>query len=470
VRHVHRSDPSSNALKNLASLKHVAIFSVDSIEATYSVDNFEFKDEDNSDIKVEPSKLSILISNGSQKFKWDLWICERLGKVLGVSKDKLLSIILQDVEAMEEWFSSESIPEIDDHSSSDRSWLRDANTSSSDDSLLVNNAWREDTNAESSSFSHQPTNGSKSGRGKRRKSSNGNARAPTLDLDDEISTTMAAMSQLSISSGQIQVANRQNSDSSSQLSSATKFVSISPSSMSFIQSQSLGSKAMSTGKRIYSSTVAHTAHSKGETQETLYEQQNGVLGEYWVSSTTTCLVFVIGLPTGAQAYNYFLEKLPGFGPDNWTSELRCYAPGMTPYEGSSVLDFIYHDNEGILTKLWLGEDKMEEWRDQWPAYHVEVKGTSGTAQEAFHISRRQLEIVSIISFLELSRSIILTHMKTGLAPQYPESGKYPRRNIRTTACLWSAHINSLIHSICGPTPIFLRRRVANCERCRRYWK
>jgi hypothetical protein len=99
----------------------------------------------------------------------------------------------------------------------------------------------------------------------------------------------------------------------------------------------------------------------------------------------------------------FLQALPGFCPDNWTSELRGLAPGLTPYDGPAVTDFVYDDKEGILTGLWCGQEKMEAWRGHWPVYHIEVKATSGTVREAFHMSRRQLEIVSSFCFLGVFR-------------------------------------------------------------------
>lgn len=85
-----------------------------------------------------------------------------------------------------------------------------------------------------------------------------------------------------------------------------------------------------------------------------------------------------------------------FGPDNWTSEARGIVDGFTPFEGSSLGDFTYHDQDGILTRIWYDGDSavLEAWEGKWPTYHIEVKSTAGTAQDPFQISRHQLDIVS----------------------------------------------------------------------------
>lgn len=85
-----------------------------------------------------------------------------------------------------------------------------------------------------------------------------------------------------------------------------------------------------------------------------------------------------------------------FGPDNWTSEARGIVDEFTPFEGSSLGDFTYHDQDGILTRIWYDGDSavLEAWEGKWPTYHIEVKSTAGTAQDPFQISRHQLDIVS----------------------------------------------------------------------------
>lgn len=86
---------------------------------------------------------------------------------------------------------------------------------------------------------------------------------------------------------------------------------------------------------------------------------------------------------------------PGFGPDNWTSGLRGEVPGFTHYDGPSVADFIYPDTHGILTALWRGGEVKDRWMDAWPTYHIEVKATSMSGGEPFHMSPTQLSTVGV---------------------------------------------------------------------------
>jgi hypothetical protein len=95
-----------------------------------------------------------------------------------------------------------------------------------------------------------------------------------------------------------------------------------------------------------------------------------------------------------QVYCLLSNELPNFRPDNWTSELRGEVPGFESYPPGSLGDFTYHDNNGVLTALLYGKDRKEMWQDQWPIYYLEVKSTSGSAGEPFHMSKRQVEIVS----------------------------------------------------------------------------
>ncbi|TFY59488.1 hypothetical protein EVJ58_g5746 [Rhodofomes roseus] len=92
-----------------------------------------------------------------------------------------------------------------------------------------------------------------------------------------------------------------------------------------------------------------------------------------------------------------LRKLlgPNFGPDNWTSELRGQVPGFTHYEGDSLADFRCPDDDGILTRLWYGGEVKQRWQSDWPTYHIEVKSTSRSSEEPFHMKRVQLRTVSL---------------------------------------------------------------------------
>ena len=85
--------------------------------------------------------------------------------------------------------------------------------------------------------------------------------------------------------------------------------------------------------------------------------------------------------------------LPGFGPENWTSEIRDTF-GFQSFEGKSFADFRYEDNTGTLTGILFGEQKKSAWESAWPTYHLEVKTTSETEQEEFYMSKLQCMHVS----------------------------------------------------------------------------
>lgn len=103
--------------------------------------------------------------------------------------------------------------------------------------------------------------------------------------------------------------------------------------------------------------------------------------------------------------------MPCFGPDNWTSELRIEVPGFDAYQSASLSDITYADCKGILTDLVYGAEKKREWNGRWPIYHLEVKSTTGVCEEPFHMSARQLGIVSFrcINYKRLELELIVIY-------------------------------------------------------------
>jgi hypothetical protein len=97
----------------------------------------------------------------------------------------------------------------------------------------------------------------------------------------------------------------------------------------------------------------------------------------------------------AQVYKILVRKLHDFGPNNWTSELRCRVPGFVPFHGNAYADFTYDDARGQLTREWFGPEKAALWQGRWPRYHIEVKSTRGVDEEPFHISRAQMITVRV---------------------------------------------------------------------------
>jgi hypothetical protein len=94
-----------------------------------------------------------------------------------------------------------------------------------------------------------------------------------------------------------------------------------------------------------------------------------------------------------QVYQLLSALLPDFGPENWTSELRSYYPGLEPFTGSSPADFTYADCQGILTAKLFDDGTRANWNGRWPKYLLEVKSTSREEQEPFHMSQSQLQHV-----------------------------------------------------------------------------
>ncbi|KAH9838232.1 uncharacterized protein C8Q71DRAFT_906078 [Rhodofomes roseus] len=117
-------------------------------------------------------------------------------------------------------------------------------------------------------------------------------------------------------------------------------------------------------------SLASTAAAEAAVSD--YQIVNGILGERY-------------------AYAIFSKLLgSSFGPDNWTSELRGQVPGFTHYEGGSLADFRCPDDDGILTGLWYGGEVKRRWQFEWPTFHIEVKSTSGSGEQPFHMKRAQL--------------------------------------------------------------------------------
>jgi len=84
--------------------------------------------------------------------------------------------------------------------------------------------------------------------------------------------------------------------------------------------------------------------------------------------------------------------LPNFTVDNWTSELRNGIPDLPPFVGISYADFRYHDLTGELTRQLLPH--QPEIHGATPEIFIEVKATTGTQDEIFHMSPLQLRYVS----------------------------------------------------------------------------
>ena len=100
---------------------------------------------------------------------------------------------------------------------------------------------------------------------------------------------------------------------------------------------------------------------------------------------------------------YFVFKLlekhagPAFGFENWTSELRHkvveqFSEWRREDPGKEYADFTFTDTSHDLTR-WLVEQDVPSaaaWLPEHTTYHVEVKSTRGSCDEAFHMSGLQM--------------------------------------------------------------------------------
>jgi len=110
-----------------------------------------------------------------------------------------------------------------------------------------------------------------------------------------------------------------------------------------------------------------------------------------VSTEETDMIGILGEHFVYKTLNRLLDN---FGPENWTSELRNFIPGFTPFRGQAFADFTYLDRQGQLTRAWFGAQKATAWHGRWPRYHIEVKSTRGEENEPFHMSRYQMATAS----------------------------------------------------------------------------
>jgi len=150
----------------------------------------------------------------------------------------------------------------------------------------------------------------------------------------------------------------------------------------------------------------------------------GFLGEQHVS--TLCRPVSFLRLTVNQVYELLKSTLPDFTGANWTSELRRFAE-LPPFSGISYADFQYQDHSGELTRQLLPHEP--EVHGATPEVFIEVKSTSGSQDNIFHMSSQQFRRVSHVLFLLLDFVLIdrfesnrrLRCGAAGTPTQYPPS-------------------------------------------------
>ncbi|KAH8702222.1 hypothetical protein BGW36DRAFT_289384 [Talaromyces proteolyticus] len=89
--------------------------------------------------------------------------------------------------------------------------------------------------------------------------------------------------------------------------------------------------------------------------------------------------------------------LPGFGRDNWKSNIRkevCVHPAyhnLAPWNEAEVSDISYKDSASVLTRIMIDNGYLpgSRWQGATPEYLIEVKSTTGAWESAFFMSKSQ---------------------------------------------------------------------------------
>jgi len=163
-------------------------------------------------------------------------------------------------------------------------------------------------------------------------------------------------------------------------------------------------------------------------------------------------------------YKQLIRLLADFGPDNWTSKLRNFVPGFTPFTGEAYADFTYLDRQGQLTRSWFGAEKAAEWHGRWPRYHIEVKSTGGEESEPFHMSRFQMATVRVLaSFVRASSKLSCAPAPFFLVGVCVRGASPPwRGNVRHCACLGNREPRAIIFALFGPASVIVLGSPAVC--------
>lgn len=125
----------------LKKLANVAIFSVDSIQTTYSLGKFNTSnDRENVAIEHDAVSLHILVSKRLPKDEWLQEICTSLSNLLRVDAAQMLWVVGQPQRFVESYLIKEGIPEINPDLRVDNAWLREAGTTTESSGEIENGA------------------------------------------------------------------------------------------------------------------------------------------------------------------------------------------------------------------------------------------------------------------------------------------------------------------------------------------
>ncbi|KZT00826.1 uncharacterized protein LAESUDRAFT_764281 [Laetiporus sulphureus 93-53] len=342
-RDLYHKRGSSEQMEFLQKLDTMTVTVVDSILSTLTLGGHTVTSNANSSIEEQVGRVAILVAractNSSRRRNRE--ICSLLGTRLGLDRMSLQTLIDTPLDEVEEMLDEQGITAIPAEARRLHCHAR------YEDGTLVDASPRilstESSGAAAIRLSSAGTQGHR-----RAKS---NVEAEKTNVDVRTFRAKAAKSLLS----------------SSQVLSAGS---------SRFQARTAGNLAapISAGKHGKSSGKASENKDMAVAPSAANDRENGIMGEYFIYE-------VLQQTLGAD-----------FNEENWTSELRGEISGFTPFQGDALADFRYKDDKGILTGLWYGNQTKSTWAGRWPTYHLEIKTTSGSAREPFHVSQRQMEM------------------------------------------------------------------------------
>jgi hypothetical protein len=351
--------PTRQVVELVGKLRAVGVFTVESIESTYTLDDHTHMGREEVAVEQEGNGLSILLSANSLS-QCDVFICKELAPLLEVDMSTLLIILTFPPEMVELTLKTQGILDVPEDLFRDKaSWIDDANAQ-------VENQG-------------QSTADQKSGVAVASASPAGRADLVKQQIRDFV--------------GGVQ---KMGYD----LFQPDRIVT------------SPFHRGVAFPKRVCKNPGVGNLSSVGEdTPGSEYRVVNATLGECFVSrpfdidqkELRSLLTPVVKI------YSVLLKSLPNFGPENWTSESRAKYPGLT-YTADGEAAFKYSDCNGAMTSLLYDEETKEAWNGSWPTYYLDVKSTSGRPGEPFWMTPDQAELVSAIGAYWLYPSSPITLM------------------------------------------------------------
>ncbi|KII91731.1 hypothetical protein PLICRDRAFT_173538 [Plicaturopsis crispa FD-325 SS-3] len=355
-----RTRNKSGCEQLFTQLHNLKISRVESLEQKLCLESHIVPFKVPSHTECDEHQLSILLSNSDPKGD-DFSVIAELSTLLGISKDKLNSVVYMPPDNVRRYLDDAGIAELGTSGasglSSMESTLSDAYTRpASGPSMGTSSA----ANEEVLPPILAPIK-----------------RAHQIEIGtfDELAQAASQSGPGMIHKGASASFARQDIGDLLRYAPTSAAVTITPTTRKSTPLSDSGQE--STRASLTTSTSSSMLAQSRNEDVTEFDRENGIRGE--------CFIY---------AMLRDVYKLPNFDENNWTSELRGCVPEFRPQEPNfkALADFEYADTRGILTGILYGPDRRVAWKDCWPVYHLEVKSTSGAARLPFHMSAHQMDI------------------------------------------------------------------------------